>query len=103
LSFTLSQPHKRTCEAEIRACADQVDEGKANAEMKDEEIAAIRRDLQQCQTQLSAQVEAATAAQAAAAAQTAKLAEKTTRLAHLEGRRTPRTVTLPTMHALSDS
>ena len=66
----------------------------------------MRSELEQCQKQLNAQEEAATAAQAAAAAQTAQLAEKTARLEHLEGRRTsflPRCQPMTCMHVLSAS
>ena len=99
LSSSVLKPHVHACPAKTYLlCATQVNEGKAIAEMKDEEIAVARRDLQQCQTQLQAQEEVASAAQAAAAAQTAELGNKTARLAHLEGRQTPRSVTLPTSH-----
>ena len=67
-------------------CANQVDEAKAIAEMKDEELTVVRKDLRECQTQLKAQQELATTAQAAAAAQAAELGDKAARLAHLEGR-----------------
>jgi len=62
-----------------------VDEGRAVAEMKDEAIHALEKDLQLCKGQLAAQQEAATAAHAAAEVQTAELRDKTAQLAHLEG------------------
>ena len=83
--------------------AAQVDESAVIVGMKDEEIMALQKALQQCKAQLATQQEVATAAHAAAEVQTAELRKKSAQLAHMEGGTRAKALTHQLVQAVAEN